>query len=81
MTLVSQDSYSTLLQEAMGLGQRFLKNEIGAVCVEIYNEAAFLSKKPVVVLTNDDLLQEKQKQRRLHTTWLFWFAKRFSFLS
>jgi hypothetical protein len=54
LTLVSNRPYEAALQEAIGLGQRLLKNEEQAVRVEIRDEDA-QSSKPLVVLTRDDV--------------------------
>lgn len=54
LTFVSNRSYDEALQEAIGLGQRLLKNEKDAVRVEIsaeYNQRG----KPLSVLTRDDM--------------------------
>lgn len=54
ITFVSNRPYEAVLQEAIGLGQRMLKNEIQAVRVEIRNEHMH-SKKPLILLTRDDV--------------------------
>jgi hypothetical protein len=54
VTFVSNRSYEAALQEAIGLGQRLLKNEIHAVRVEIRDEHVHF-RKPLAVLTRDDI--------------------------
>ncbi len=63
VTFVSNRSYEEALQEAIGLGQRLLKNEKHAVRVEIRNEHS-RSRKPQVVLTRDDLSYFVQGTRK-----------------
>ncbi len=81
LTLISRYTYSDALQEAMGVGQTFLKNEPEIVRVEIYSEQAMAASwaKPLVVLTSDDMLVEAQKSldRPLarQPLLLLWFKK------
>ena len=54
ITFVSNRPYEAALQEAIGLGQRMLKNEMQAVRVEIRDEHMH-SEKPLAILTCDDI--------------------------
>ena len=67
ITFVSNRPYEAALQEAIGLGQRLLKNETHAVRAEIRDEHMH-SRKPLAVLTRDDFPhadRNAQKSRRL----------------
>lgn len=55
LTIISGNSYTEVLQEALGLSQRFLKDYADVVRVEIRREQD-TSQKPLVVLTHEDLL-------------------------
>ena len=68
ITFVSNRPYEAALQEAIGLGQRMLKNEIQAVRVEIRDEHMH-SRKPLAILTRDDMPaigHSAQKSRLRH---------------
>ena len=63
VTVVSNSTYEAALQEAIGLGQRLLKNEAHAVRVEIrYEHTRF--RKPLAVLTRDDIPHNDQSAQR-----------------
>ena len=63
ITFVSNRSQEAALQEAIGLGQRLLKNEIHAVRVEMRDEHVYL-RKPLAVLTRDDIPHSDHNARK-----------------
>ena len=61
LTVSSYRPYAAVLQEAIGMGSRFLASEMGIVRVEIYDENIPLRTTPIAVVTRDDVVLEEHK--------------------
>jgi hypothetical protein len=77
LAIVSKNSYAEVLHEAIGLGQRFLKNDKDISRVEVHEELAVINpaSKPLVVLTQDDLPDEKTIEPDKSSSWSASFAR------
>ena len=61
LTLSSPRPYEAVLQEAMGMGRRFIVSKTGIVRVEVYDEARPLGDEPIAVVTRDDVFHEDRR--------------------